>query len=674
MKKTKLFSIGFLITLFIAGCSYTQKIKDGTMAYERKQYAVAIKMLPNEFAKEEGLDERSKLAIMLANSYRVLNQPTQSKKWFLKSYELTGNPDALKNYAFALKELEEYPEASRAFEDLITATGDAFLWRKEVAACQQAQGWIDNAKKDSEYVLESSNFNSSKTDASPTIYKSGQVVFLSDRGTGGEKEEEIYQWTGENFMDLFVANPKNGKVEPFDKVFNSPYNEGTITFDKDFTEAFFTRCGSDDGGERQYCKIMYSQNVDNEWTKPVPMSNIMIEKTNYMHPTLSEDGKILYFATDILDGFGGFDIYYSNRTKEGWDLPNNLGSSINTEGYEVFPFIDNDTLYFASDFHVGMGGLDIFRTTKSRSGRWSPLQNLRSPINSGADDFGYIVDYQSEKLDTVLQVGYFTSNREGNDDIYKYSKVLLPPKKIIPPPVEEIVDTTEIAGGEPEYRFILELNTIESIFEKIDDPSSGVIGKDRLPNTKVQISFGDQSLTIETDENGQYEMELTLNQFYNFFGSKGGYLNNSTTFSSQEITKDAERPNRRFKVDLELNKEIIGKEFTLENIYYDLARFEIRSDAEPTLNILSRMLQENPGLRIQLSSHTDCRGNNDYNEWLSQQRAESAVKHLIGKGIDADRLVAKGFGETRPSATCACTNCTEDEHQQNRRTTFTILE
>lgn len=671
MKKTKLFSIGFLITLFIAGCSYTQKIKDGTMAYERKQYAVAIKMLPNDFEKEEGLDERSKLATMLADSYRILNQPTQSKKWFLKSYELTGNPDALKNYAFALKELEEYDEAAKAFEDLITATGDAFLWRKEVAACRQAQAWIDNAKERSEYILENEKFNSSKTDASPTIYKSGQVVFLSDRKTGDE-DKEIYQWTGENFMDLFLANPKTGKVEPFEKIFNSPYNEGTITFNKDFTEAFFTRCGSDNNEERQYCKIMYSQNIDNEWTKPVPLSDIMIDKTNYMHPTLSDDGNTLYFATDILDGFGGFDIYYSNRTKDGWDLPNNLGSSINTEGYEVFPFIDKDTLYFASDFHVGMGGLDIFRTTKSRSGRWSPLQNLRSPINSGSDDFGYIVDYQSERLDTVLQVGYFTSNREGNDDIYKYSKVLLPPEKVIPPPVEEIIDTTEIVG-EPEYKFILELNTIESIFEKADDPSSGVIGKDKLPNTKVQISFGDKSLTIETDENGQYEMELTLNQFYNFFGSKSGYLNNSTTFSSQEITKDAERPNRRFKVDLELNKEIVGKEFTLENIYYDLARFEIRADAEPTLNILARMLQENPGLRIQLSSHTDCRGNDAYNEWLSQQRAESAVKYLIAKGIDADRLVAKGFGETRPSATCACTTCTEAEHQQNRRTTFTIL-
>ncbi|MFT6149527.1 MAG: outer membrane protein OmpA-like peptidoglycan-associated protein [Saprospiraceae bacterium] len=672
MKNIKLLSIGFLMTIFIAGCTYTQKIKDGASAYELKQYAVAIKMLPNEFEKAEGLDERSKLATMLADSYRVLNKPTQSKKWFLKSYELTGNPESLKNYAFALKELEEYGEAVKAFEDLITATGDAFLWRKEVAACQQSQGWIDNAEERSEYILENSNFNSSKTDASPTIYKSGQVIFLSDRGTGAE-DEEVYQWTGESFMDMFIANPKTGEVEVFEKSFNSPYNEGTITFNADFTEAFFTRCGSDSKEERQYCKIMYSQNDGDEWTKPIPLTDIMIEKTNYMHPTLSEDGNTLYFATDITDGYGGFDIYYSRRRDEGWTLPDNMGSSINTEGYEVFPFIDKDTFYFSSDFHVGMGGLDIFKTTKSRSGRWSPLQNLRSPINSGSDDFGYAVDYQSQKLDTVLQVGYLSSNRAGNDDIYKYSKVILPPKKVIPPPIEEIIDTTEIVG-EPEFKFILEINTLESVFAKADDPSSGAIGKDKLPNTKIKISFGSESLTIETDENGQYEMELTLEQSYNFFGSKNGYLNNSTTFSSRDIKKDEGRPVRRFKVSLELNKEIIGKEFTLENIYYDFSRFEIRANAEPTLNILARMLQENPGLKIQLSSHTDCRGNNDYNEWLSQQRAESAVKYLIGKGIDSDKLVAKGYGESRPTAICVCNTCTEEAHQQNRRTTFIILE
>ncbi len=671
MKQIKLFTIGLLLMSSLVGCNYTQKIKDGTTAYERKQYAVAVQMLPNEFAKEDGLEGRSKLAMMLADSYRVLNQPEKSKEWFLKTYELNGNPDALKNYAFALKELQEYDKAAKAFEDLIVQTGDAFLWRKEVAACKQAQGWIDNAKKQAEYILESERFNTSAMDYAPTLYKNGQIVFTSDRSSS--IGEETYQWTGREFSDLFVVDAKNGAVQAFDAVFNSPYNDGTITFNADYTEAYFSRCGSNEGNATDYCKIMFSKFENGKWSNPSLLNEVMIEKTNYAQPYLSADGQTLYFATDILDGFGGFDIYYSTRLKEGWDLPKNLGSTINTEGNELFPFLDKDTLYFSSDFHVGMGGLDVFKTTKSRAGKWSPLQNLKAPINSGADDFAYVIDYQSTKADTILQVGYLSSNRSGSDDIYKFSKIILPPSKVIPPTVVEIIDTTPVVT-QTKFQYILEINTIETIYEKPDDPSSGIVGKGNLAKTKLQINFGAESFTIETNEDGFHEMNLTLGQSYNFFGSKPGYLNNSTTFSSRDIQEDATKPVRRFKVTLELNRQIVGKEFTLENIYYDFSKFEIRQDAEPTLNALARLLQENPNIKIQLNSHTDCRGNDTYNEWLSQRRAESAVTYLIAKGIDADRLIAKGFGETRPAVTCVCTNCTEDEHQANRRTTFTILE
>ena len=210
------------------------------MAYERKQYAVAVQMLPAEIEKADGIDEKSKLATMLADSYRVLNKPKESKDWFLKSYELTGNPDALKNYAFTLKELEQYGEAAKAFEDLIIQTGDAFLWRKEVAACRQAQGWIDLAKKRTEFVLEPARFNSSAMDFAPSIYKDGQIVFTSDRST--DSEEETYNWTGRAFSDLFVVDADKGAVQSFDAVFNTNYNDGTISFNADYTEAYFSRC------------------------------------------------------------------------------------------------------------------------------------------------------------------------------------------------------------------------------------------------------------------------------------------------------------------------------------------------------------------------------------------------------------------------------------------------
>jgi outer membrane protein OmpA-like peptidoglycan-associated protein len=606
---------------------------------------------------------------MLANSYSILNNSENAKKWFLKSYELGGNPEDLKSYAFKLKELEEYDEAAKAFEDLIAQTGDAFLWRKEVAACNQAKAWKKNAAEKSEFKLNSETWNSNAADYSPTVYKNNQLIFISDRtsSTGDEK----YKWTGQDFSDLFIKD-ENGKVTAFDAAFNSPYNEGPITFNQDFTEAYFSRCGSGDKSGTDDCKIMFAEFNGTNWSKPAPLKEVMIENTNYSYPMLSADGETLYFSTDILDGFGGFDIYYAKRTETGWDLPENVGSSINTEGNEIAPHLDNDTLYFASDFHVGMGGLDVFKTFKSRAGRWSPLQNLKAPINSGADDFGYIVDYQSAKEDTVLQVGYLTSNRNGTDDIFKFSKVVLPPEKVIPPPVEEIIDTTPVVVNDP-FRYILEIKTIASEYVIQDDPSSGVVGKTALPNTTIQITVGNESITKETNENGELEIDIELGKFYNIFGSKSGYLNNSNNFSSRDIKKDENKRIRRFKVELELNKVIKGKEFTLENIYYDFSKYEIREDAKPTLDMLVRMLRENPETKIQLSSHTDCRGNDAYNEWLSQKRAESAVNYLIEKGVDVDRLTAKGYGETRPTNTCSCNNCSEEEHQANRRTTFTIL-
>lgn len=643
------------------------------MAYERKQFAVAIQMLPTEFEKAEGIEEQSKLATMLADSYRILNMSEEAKEWFLKSYELSGNPEALKNYAFALKELEAYDDAAKAFEDLILQTGDAFLWRKEVAACKQAQGWIDDAKEQKEVVLERSEYNTKAMDFAPVLYKNNQLVFTSDRSIDDE-EAEVYQWTGRNFSNLFVAD-ENGNTELFEKVFVSDYNDGTITFNKDLTEAYFSRCGEENNdGKTNYCKLMYSKFEDGEWTKPLPMNEIMIENTNYAQPTISADGNTLYFATDISDGYGGFDIYYTRKLKDGtWDLPENLGSQINTEGNELFPSIDADTLYFSSDFHVGMGGLDIFKTFQSRSGRWSPLQNLKAPINSGSDDFGYIVDYQSEKLDTVLQVGYFVTNREGSDDIFKFSKIKLPPEENISIPVEEVIDTQEIVTN-IETKYILEINTIETVFNTPDDPSSGILGKDNLPNATISINTEGESKRVETDGNGFYEMEIALGKVYDILGSKAGYLNNSTSFSSMEIEENEEKSIRRFKVTLELNKEIVGKEFTLENIYYDLDKYEIRKDAEPTLYQLAIILKENPTVKIQLNSHTDCQGNDAYNNWLSQKRAEAAVNYLISLGINIDRLQAKGYGESQPSVSCVCSDCTKAQHQQNRRTTFTILE
>jgi outer membrane protein OmpA-like peptidoglycan-associated protein len=312
-----------------------------------------------------------------------------------------------------------------------------------------------------------------------------------------------------------------------------------------------------------------------------------------------------------------------------------------------------------------MGGLDVFKTYRLNNGSWAPVHNLLPPINSGSDDFGYIVDYQAPKGDDVLQVGYFTSTRDqgiGNDDIYRFEKVVPPPA----PPVEipeEIV-----------YKMFLDGYVLEKIYEEPNNPNSRVLGRKPLEGSKVVIRFGQQKKEVTVGEDGLFSLELDENTDYDFLGSKEDYLNNRTRFSTKGIGKDPSNPIMRYEVELVLDKIFLDREITLENIYYDFDEWFIRDDAKPTLNELAENLKLNPGIRIQLSSHTDCRGNNRYNEQLSQKRAQSAVDYLISKGIDPVRLEAVGYGENQLAIDCVCARCTEDEHQANRRTTFKILD
>lgn len=665
----------------MAGCTYTQKIKDGNTAYQQKQFAIATKFLKTEFNKSKSSSEKSQKAFMLGDSYKRLNQPENSAKWFMEAYNRGHGPDALKEYAYALKEQESYEEAAKAFEDLIVETGEPFIWQKEVAACRTAKSWKEAAAKN-EYKIKSLEFNSANSDFAPAIYKDNQLVFSTDRTTS--TGEEIYNWTGNDFMDLFVVGLDGGVPQNFSELLNSPYNEGTVTFNEDFSVIYFSRCGSGDKAVDDYCKLMVSRLENGQWSKPEVLSFVE-DNVNYAHPLLTPDGKTIYFSTDHSDGYGGFDIYYSELTDEGWSLPENLGSRINTEGNEVYPFLDADTLYFSSDYHVGMGGMDIFKTYRGKGGRWAPLYNLKAPLNSGADDFGYVIKplTEEEVKDSILQIGFFTSNRtgKGNEDIYEFKKVLLPPPPVVVPEVEE--DTVEqVATTEPDaetakeetYRYILVLTTFEKTFNQVDDPTSGVSGRRNVAGAKIQINGGSSPTTLTTDANGQIELDIELGKYYNFFGTKSGYLNNSTNFSSQNITKDPNRKIRKFRVELELFKDIRKKEITLENIYYNYNKWDIRPDAEPTLIELARLLRENPTIKIQLSSHTDCRGNDGYNQWLSQKRAESAVQYLTKLGIGFERLSPQGYGESRLAVTCACSSCSDAQHQTNRRTTFTILE
>ncbi len=652
--------ISSILCIALSACSYTEKIRDGKTAYERKQYAVAVKMLGKEYEKAKTRVERGRIALLLGESYRELHKNEQAIRWYQIAYDNQAGVDALREQAYALKRMERYREAMQAFKELGIEIGSPYEYRREIQACEVAQGWKD--LKYPEYRVELLEFNTNYADYAPVLYRDNQLVFTSDRSTS--TGEDTYNWTGNRFSDLFVVNLSSLQVSRFDERVNTSNNEGTAVFNRDFTEMYFTRC---DGGKREdaYCKIMMSRWRNNAWTTPEPLEFIQ-ERINYGHPALSADGRELYFSCNHPDGWGGYDIWVTERTATGWGEPKLLGRSVNTVGNEKFPVMDADTLYFSSDFHTGMGGLDIFKTYKMGNGNWAPPYNLKPPINSGADDFGLVIDHKATTPDGVLQVGYFTSNRMdglGNDDIYRF-------EKIVPPPVE----TPPVSEEGKVYKMLLDVYVLEKIFQDPTNPNSRVLGRKLLADAKVELKIGKETRTFTSDGEEPITIELTPESAYAFLASHPGYLSNAANFSTKGIAEDPNNPKQRFELEIVLDKIFIGKEIRLENIYYDFDKWDIRDDAKPTLDALAENLRLNPDIRIRLASHTDCRGSDSYNTDLSQKRAQSAVDYLISKGIDPVRLVAKGYGESQPEVNCACARCTEDQHQQNRRTTFAILE
>lgn len=657
--------IAFLFTVVFcfANCTFVQKIKDGETAYDRKQYHVAIGFLDKEYKREKSRIEKGKIAYKLAESYRLTGQESKSAQWYQIAYDNSFGVDALKGYAYSLKSTEQYKEAEQAFKDLSMEIGSPYEYRHEVKVCQEAADWLT---EDTGVEVTNLPINSAGSDYAPMLLSNDQILFTSDRGGVGS---ETYEWTGKNFSDLFVANLSSYDVELYkEAAINTIDNEGTSSVSADGNTIIFTRCYNPDKFTDSYCQLYESKKEDNAWSQAIPLS-FTEDKVNYMHPSISEDGSTLFFSADNEGGWGGFDIYFVERNPEGWDEPQLLDLTVNTEGNEKFPFFQGDKLYFASDAHPGLGGLDIFVSKKMSRNSWTKAENLRYPINSGKDDFGFILAPTDQSDTTLLMNGYFSSNRKGGvgaDDIFSFTKREVEKPEVIIP------DTQDVA--EIEYKILLKGYVVEKIYEFADNPNSRVLGRRPLANAKVGVTPKKPGAQIETNEMGFFELELAEDEVYQFIASKAEYLNNTASFDTRGIAKDPNNPTSEFEIEILLDKIFKNTEITLSNIYYDFDEYFIRDDAKPTLNVLAETLQRNPSISIQLSSHTDCQGNNSYNENLSQQRAQAAVDYLISLGIESTRLSAVGYGENSPAVDCACNKCDDDQHQANRRTTFKVLD
>lgn len=671
--KTSLFAL--LLCLTAMACTYTLKIKDGRTAHDRKQYAVAIPMLEREIPKAKTRREKGQLAYLLGDALVRTGQHQRALQWFKLAAENNYGADALKAQALTLKQLEQYAAARDAFKELGVEIGSSFEYRKDIVACNIAEGWLKEAAGNG-WSIATTDFNSPQNDFAPVRYPDGRLVFSSDRSMASGKEN--YRWTNNKFMDLFIVEPDAASPQIFDNQINTSGNEAGVCFNASVTEIFFSRAVSAYKGDDAWCKIYTARRDDANapWSDAVPLP-FQKEKINYVHPALSSDGQTLYFACNDADGWGGYDIWSVRRnpaTESGWDEPQPLSRSINTTSNELFPSFDGDTLYFASEGHTGMGGLDIFKSYRPDKKAWTPPLNLKPPVNSGADDFGILFEPASPAAKTaknpgdLLRRGYLSSNRpggKGGDDIWRFEQRIAPPKS----------PKTDTTSGKPVvYKMILEGYVLEKIFAENNNPNARVLGRKPLNGAKVVIETGGKKQTVTVKEDGLFKLELAENTDYQFTASMTEYLSNGTRFSTKGIAKDPSNPTQVFEVEIVLDRIFRNKEIVLENIYYDYDKWDIRPDAEPTLNELAAVLLQNPTISIQLGSHTDCRGNEGYNQTLSQRRAESAVNYLISKGIASERLTAVGYGESQPAASCACSKCSESEHQTNRRTTFTIMQ
>ncbi len=631
---------------------------------ERRQYSLAADLLKDEYKREKSRVEQGKIAFMLGEALREMQREAEAADWFKKAYDYQYGPEALEAYAYALKQSEQYKEAMQAFKELGIEVGSPYEYRDEIKACQQALEW--KQQKYRPFETEPLLCNTPAAEYAPALFPpANSLLFTSDRPRRSEKEEQVYLWTGRAFSDLYLAKAGETEASPLPAPVNTPYNEGAAFFHAPSSTLYFTRCSAEGKFEDQYCKIWRSQYFDGRWSVPEPLA-FQKSGVNYGQPALTEDGGRLYFSSNDPDGWGGYDLYYVEQNADGvWENPHLLSRAINTpDGDEQFPLPEGDTLYFASTGHAGMGGLDLFRSYQLQPDRWTPARNLKPPLNSGADDFGLCI----QRDEQGRLAGYFTSNRPneqmggGGDDLYRFWPAA--------EQQEEIVEKDSLPFG----KWILDLYVLENVYAEADDPSSGILARKPLPGATVEVRLpSGHREELAVNQEGLLEIPLSEEGDYHFLAFKEGYLTSDATFSFTGLAPPV-GGDEHLSQEIVLQKIYLDREIVLEDIYYDFDRWEIRPDAKPTLNRLARELQLNPNLRIQLQSHTDCRGTAKYNQELSEKRAQAVIDYLISLGIEPDRLEARGFGESRPLTHCSCSQCTEEEHQLNRRTSFVIVE
>lgn len=625
--------------------------------FDAGEYYVAIDQLKDAYQKTTDKDEKLHIAFYVAESYRITDNPNQAELWYGKvvarDYE---NPLSILYYADALLMNEKYEEAKAQYQRYKGIVPNDPRASDGIMSCEYAMQWIEQPTG---YQVEEMRFLNSKSDDYSPFYSREnyqELFFTSSRDeTTGKTEHGA---TGQGFADIFFSTMDNkGKWStplPIDPSINTEAEEGTPVFSSDYATMYFTRCNISKR-RTMGCEIYQARRNGDRWTD-IKSLQLASDSVVIAHPAISGDELVLYFVSDMEgsnktpEGINSKDIWMITRPDKDaeWDSPVNLGSPVNSPGDELFPYVHPDgTLYFSSNGHIGMGGLDIFKAEKNDNGQWS-VENMKYPINSPADDFGIVFESERES-------GYFSSSRKGrtNSDIYSF---ILPPLRF------------SVVGVVKD--------------EKTDEIISDVLVK----------SIGSDGITLETNtgSNGTFRFNLNPGTDYVFISEKEGYLKGKERESTKGLSQDTE-----FKTEIYMAS--IERPIEVENIFFDLDKANLRPESMVALDKLVETLNDNPNIVIELGSHTDARASDSYNIDLSNRRAQSVVDYLIEKGISTDRLVAKGYGESQPKTVDkkdhdaypflpvgtvlseSFINKLEDEDRQemahflNRRTEFTVL-
>ena len=629
MKKTLTL---ILVTLFSYSFVFSQNnsTKKADRLYDRLQFVKAAE----EYLKLSDSELNSDYVITkLANCYYNLFETSEAEKWFKKI--VNKNPDAelIYKYSQMLKANGKYKESNLWMNKF----SEMKPYDSRAVSFKNTPNYIDKIiNKGKRFNIQNLKINSEYSDFGATIYKN-KLYFVSSRNEKATSRN--YGWNDEPFLDIFSStiNDKGSHLpaDLFDEL-NSKFHEGIVSFTPDGNTAYFTRESyyEDEYQKDSLNNTKYSQlyiykatKLKDSWDT---FESLEINDVNFSNknPMVSPDGKHLYFSSNMPGGFGLYDLYKAEIKDDGsLGKAENLGQKINTEGQEAFPFITGENMiYFSSDGHLGLGGLDVFYS-KNVDDKWSNSKNVGIPVNSGADDFAFMIKEEN---------GYVSSNRTGGvgkDDIYALKKIR---------PLCDLLLETVVLDSKTN-------NPIETALTSVSD------GVGTINNSKT------------TNEKGLVEFMIECENDIKFVVSKEGYESKILDIKLLDIDPPL------LEVMLDPIEELIVEEkVELSPIYFEFDKFNITNEGAFELDKLVAIMQKYPEMKIRVEAHTDNRGLSSYNLKLSENRAKSTAQYVISKGIDENRITGVGKGENEPVIEFSG-SCSNEDHKTNRRSEFIIL-